>query len=483
MKVLCARLGTLVRKTLRSLQNNGVMPTLKKIFRRVSGKNWIPEDEDGLFAVRDYSDTEDRLWHAPGSAVRQPYDGMVSVVIPTYNGEDELPPLLELLKRQREIGKIELIIVDSGSSDETRAIAERMGEKLVCITQEEFSHSYSRKLGAKQAEGEYLLFMTQDAMPDGEDWLIRLMQPALRDGAAAVSCYERPRPDADLFSRIAAWVWIRVMSGSTDRLTELPEDMAYDSLRRCAQLSDNACLVRRDVYEKLGGHRGAYAEDLDLGIRLLKAGYRLGILSSVAVLHSHSRNPLYYFKRAMVDAISISGMFEDFRMDSIDLYSAVSRIALAACANLLFLNALSDTKEAETPQELCRRTREIYNRNITMLRRKNASEIENFLQTHRAALDPSVQELIEELWQLGKSGYHFEPVLAISQARYIMHNLCPYLSAEGLAAEERIKAEMPLMLWQYFGQSAGYTASACFLNAPDTEGKMERFIKKYQAGV
>ena len=473
-----SRFTALIQKTLRYLRKNGAGQTLRKIVRRISGKNWLAAEEDDLFLVRPFSVPEKEIWHMPEKPV--PYEGTVSVVIPTYNGAHELPGLLDALKGQKGLGGIQLIVVDSGSTDGTAALAEQAGAEVIQITQAEFSHSYARRLGAENASGEYLLFTTQDALPQGEDWLLRLMQPALLDGTAAVSCFEQPREDADLFSLVSVWVWRRLMCGGEDRLTKLPEDTGYQSLRRCAQLSDNACLVRRDIYMDMDGHRGNYAEDLELGIRLLYAGHRLALLNSVSVIHSHSRPPMYYFKRAVVDAVNISAMFQDFVMDSPDLCDVASRAALAACANILYLRELSHG--TETVEELMRHTREIYERNISALRWMKAEEIEALL-FESGELHESVRPFLEDLWRAGGQGYRFAPALAVYQARYIMHYLCPYLHEEKVEADEKVKADIPLVLWQYFAQSAGYTAAACFLNAPDSQGQINAIAKKYQTGV
>ena len=466
------------QKTLRYLKKNGVSMTLKKISRRISGKNWLSRDEDTLHALQPFTVPEEQVWHMPEKLV--PYTGKVSAVIPAFNGAHELPGLLDALKRQKGVGELELVVVDSGSTDGTAALAKQAGAKVIHITQEEFSHSYSRRLGAKNASGEYLLFMTQDALPDGDDWLFRLMQPALLSGAAAVSCYERPRDDADLFSWISAWAWRMTMCGGEDRITALPADSGYDNLRRCAQLSDNACLISKETYFALGGHRGNYAEDLELGLRLLRAGNKLGLMDSVSVIHSHSRLPLYYFKRAIVDAGSIARMFSDFSLDSLDLYSAVSRTAIAACANILYLRELHTA--AEAAPALAEHTRLSFERNIAALRRMKKEQIYALL-FESGELNESVRPFLEDLWQTGSEGFHFNPVLAVTQARYIMHYLCPWLQEQKMAADERMKAEIPLMLWQYFAQSAGYTFAACLLNASDSEGKIKLIANKYQTGV
>ena len=471
-------LSIYTQKTLRYLKKNGVSMTLKKISRRINGKNWVSRDEDTLYILHPFTAPEEQVWHMPEKLV--PYTGKVSAVIPAFNGAHELPGLLDALKRQKSAGQLELVVVDSGSTDGTAALAKKAGAKVIHITQEEFSHSYSRRLGAENASGEYLLFMTQDAFPDGDDWLLRLMQPALLSGAAAVSCYERPRDDADLFSRISAWAWRMTMCGGEDRITALPADSGYDNLRRCAQLSDNACLISKETYFALGGHRGNYAEDLEMGLRLLRAGYKLGLLDSVSVIHYHSRLPLYHFKRAVVDAGSIARMFSDFSLDSLDLYSAVSRTVIAACANILYLRELHT--EEESSVALAEHARECFERNIAALRRMKKEQLHALL-FESGELNDSVRPFLEDFWQAGSDGFYFNPVLAVSQARYIMHYLCPWLQEQKMTADERLKAEIPLMLWQYFAQSAGYTFAACLVNAPDSEGKINIIAKKYQTGV
>ena len=59
--------------------------------------------------------------------------------------------------------------------------------------------------------------------------------------------------------------------------------------------------MRRDIFKKFMFTDLKYAEDLDLGLRLIKNGYKIGFLSSVGAIHSHNRNLLYNFKRSYID--------------------------------------------------------------------------------------------------------------------------------------------------------------------------------------
>jgi len=471
----------LAQKTLRYLRRNGVMPTIKKVLRRVQGNNWLPAEEDALYIQPPCQVLPHERWEMP--EVCEPYSGRVSVVIPAYNGAHELPALLEALGAQTQISDLEIVIVDSGSTDGTPDLARKAGAKVICIKQEEFSHSYSRMLGATNATGEYLLFMTQDALPDREDWIIRMLQPCLVSNAAAVSCYETPKADADLLSHITVWNWKNVMSGGADKLTSLPEDTSYDSLRRSAQLSDNACLVKRSIFMELGGHRGAYAEDLDLGIRLLKAGYKLGILSTVCVVHSHNRPAVYNFKRAIVDGVNIAKIFDDFTLDTIGAAEAVSRICTAACANRLFVRSLAQLVDVQSPADFAEWTRREYNRIIIALKAMSKDKMKDLLFAEGDDLDESVRSFMEVLWQDYAADCKFDGGLAATQGRYLMHTLCPYLEETGMCVDGNMRGEISHLVWQYFGQSAGYTIAAAYLNPADNDPRMDETVRVYSAGV
>lgn len=471
----------LIEKTIRYLRRNGIMPTVKKVLRRLSGSNWLPEEEDALYTQPPCTVSAKELWQMPEICV--PYTGRVSVVIPAYNGAHELPQLLELLQMQNGISDLEIIVVDSGSTDGTDILAEQAGCKVIRIRQEDFSHSYSRMLGAINATGEYLLFMTQDALPDRTDWLLRMLQPCLVSDAAAVSCYETPKSDADLLSHITVWNWRNIMSGGVDKLTELPTDTSYTSLRRSAQLSDNACLVKRSVFMELGGHRGTYAEDLDLGIRLLKAGYKLGILSSISVVHSHNRPALYNFKRAIVDGVNIAKLFEDFRLDTLTTTEAMNRLFTAAVANRMFVRMLDKNVPALSPEDFSEYVRSSYNQIIVSLKGKSSTETESVLFAEGSDLDESVRGFLTILWKDYGTDFRFDGGLAAMQGRYLMHTVCPYLQSVERPLDADLRCELQRLVWQYFGQSAGYNVAAAYLNSTNTDRRIDQTVCQFSSGV
>lgn len=234
----------------------------------------------------------------------------ISVVVPVKNGGDDLQYLLSMIKNQKGFKDIEIITVDSGSTDRSLRISEEFGAKIIEIPPEKHSHSYARNLGAEHATGDYLLFTVQDALPPTTLWLHELFSVVKHNGVAAVSCADFPRETADLFYRVLSWNHYRrvVEIDKQDRIMCKPQDENHLTLRKNGNLSNVACLISRDVFMKYR-FRGNYAEDLDLGIRLIRDGYKLAFLSSTRIIHSHNRPAYYYLKRGYVDNLSIPLMF------------------------------------------------------------------------------------------------------------------------------------------------------------------------------
>jgi O-antigen biosynthesis protein len=69
--------------------------------------------------------------------------------------------------------------------------------------------------------------------------------------------------------------------------------------------------MERSIFQRYMYH-GRYAEDLILGIRLIRDGHRVGMLSSVKVIHSHTRPVGYHVRRVFVDVVFLSDVFPDF---------------------------------------------------------------------------------------------------------------------------------------------------------------------------
>lgn len=102
----------------------------------------------------------------------------VSVAILTYNGEDYIDRILQMLRLQEFDAEFETIIIDSGSTDKTLSIIARYPEvRLITIPNDEFGHGRTRNLAAREAKGEFIAYLTHDAVPGNVHWLRELIDP------------------------------------------------------------------------------------------------------------------------------------------------------------------------------------------------------------------------------------------------------------------------------------------------------------------
>ena len=98
---------------------------------------------------------------------------------------------------------VELLIVDSGSTDGSLDIARRHGARVIEIPQSEFSHGLTRNLAIEEATGDVVVFLTQDSTPASDRWLASMLEGfAQSDDVALVFGPHIARPEhSHVFAR------------------------------------------------------------------------------------------------------------------------------------------------------------------------------------------------------------------------------------------------------------------------------------------
>ena len=111
----------------------------------------------------------------------------ISVVIRTLNEEKYLEELL-LKIRSQEISNLEMeiVIIDSGSTDRTIEIAKKYQCRITYITKEEFTFGRSLNLGSEYATGDILIYISGHCIPINNKWLIKLIDPIINHNAGYV---------------------------------------------------------------------------------------------------------------------------------------------------------------------------------------------------------------------------------------------------------------------------------------------------------
>ena len=88
---------------------------------------------------------------------------LISVIIPCYNYGRFLPDAVNSVLGQKKDGlAVEIIVVDDGSTDDTAAVAQRLGSSIQYIYQENQGPSAARNSGIRIARGDYLVFLDAD---------------------------------------------------------------------------------------------------------------------------------------------------------------------------------------------------------------------------------------------------------------------------------------------------------------------------------
>lgn len=308
----------------------------------------LPQGTANLFKSAPQQ-TRDLRLHPDLDADITPIEATISVVIPTLNAGFEFRWLLRKLRAQKGIRQLEIVIVDSGSQDQTVAWAKAADCRVIEITPAEFSHSHARNLGASHASSDYLIFMVQDAYPIGEYWaygMLRYLLDHAESGLVAASCSEYSRSDSDMMYDSMINTHYRFLGcHEQDRIGDYQGD-EHMALRSRGQLSDVACLISRQLFNRYK-YRGDYAEDLELGIRLIKDGHRVAMLASVKVVHSHNRAAFYYLKRSYVDVVFLVGMFDDFLVPVVESVQGLL-LGIVGCARQV--SALLPSLDTAQPQ-------------------------------------------------------------------------------------------------------------------------------------
>jgi glycosyltransferase involved in cell wall biosynthesis/SAM-dependent methyltransferase len=229
---------------------------------------------------------------------------VVTVAIPVLNGAEYLDEVLGAVQAQDVDHEVELLVVDSGSTDGSLEIAERHGARVHQIPKSEFSHGGTRNLMMALAGGDHVAFLTQDATPAHEGWLAALVEGFGRaDDVAAVFGPHVAREDASHVIKAEMKRhfenWGSGVAIDVQRLDRSPEGLAAYRAEpgKLTFLSSVNFMLARRAWEQVPFRPVPYAEDQLLGRELIEAGFAKVYHPRAVVLHSHHFPPRLFLRR------------------------------------------------------------------------------------------------------------------------------------------------------------------------------------------
>lgn len=244
----------------------------------------------------------------------------LEVLIPVYRPDAKLGHLLHMLNRQKLLPeKIVLMVTkDEGEKAEPEAILARWilesAVPVEChfLSKGEFDHGGTRNAGMDFCDSEFVLCMTQDAVPENVDMTEELLKPFKKDfcGAKGGACGERelvisygrqvPAKDCRLLER-----YTRAFNYPEKSCVKTAADLPKLGIKTF--FSSNVCaLYKKEQFLKLGGfpEKTIFNEDMIFAGRAVKAGYGIAYAAGARVIHSHNLSGREQFHRNFDLAVS-----------------------------------------------------------------------------------------------------------------------------------------------------------------------------------
>jgi rhamnosyltransferase len=202
---------------------------------------------------------------------------LASIIIRTLNEEKHLDEVLSIIEKQDTDGlDHEVILVDSGSDDNTLEIAASHGCTILHITREEFSFGRSLNMGCAAATGEFLVIISGHCVPTDDKWLRNLCQPLIED--AAVYSYSR-----QIGGTTSHYSECRIFAKYFPEQSRIPQEGFY--CNNASSAVKRSAWTRHRFNEELTG-----LEDMELAQRLVKDGDKIAYVAEACVYHLHEES-------------------------------------------------------------------------------------------------------------------------------------------------------------------------------------------------
>lgn len=214
---------------------------------------------------------------------------------------DTLPGVLTAIATQRIDEPVEIVAIDTASTDGTVDFLRTRTTRLLHVEPGRFNHGTTRNEAMAQTTGDLIVLLSQDAQPANDQWLRNLTTP-LRARATVAGTFARQqvRESARAIARHYHANWIGASTES--RLARIDDVGAFQQLppleRMLRCTFDNVCsCIRRDVWARVPFVATPIAEDLEWSLTVMRAGHEIVFAADAVVLHSHERTARYEFQR------------------------------------------------------------------------------------------------------------------------------------------------------------------------------------------
>jgi rhamnosyltransferase len=237
-----------------------------------------------------------------------------SIVIRAYNEGKHIGRLLEGIQHQT-LKDVEIILVDSGSTDGTVSVAESFGAQIVHIRPEEFTFGRSLNLGVQAATREFVVVASAHVYPVYPDWLESLLRPFENDNVALTYGKQRA-PDSAKFSEGQIFhQWY----------PDVSKPKQATAFCNNANAAIRKSLWKQNPYdETLTG-----LEDLAWARWAVAQGCAISYVAEAEIVHVHNETPRGVFNRYRREAMAFKhihpeshfNLYDFFRLTAMNILS------------------------------------------------------------------------------------------------------------------------------------------------------------------
>ncbi len=224
----------------------------------------------------------------------------ISIIILTKNNGRTIGEVLKQIISQQINDPYEIIIVDSGSIDDTIRQISQFAVRYYTIPPDEFGHGRTRNLASEYASGDFLVYLSADAIPANEHWLRNLVSKLQTEDVGATFGRQIPYKDTPPMERF----FIQNNYPLTAKECYLLKDFHLNAF-----FSNVNSAIKHSLWQKIKFSEDIIiSEDYHWAKRAYDNGYRIEYAPDAAVFHSHIYSLIQVFKRYFDSGVSFSQM-------------------------------------------------------------------------------------------------------------------------------------------------------------------------------
>ncbi|HET7143867.1 MAG TPA: glycosyltransferase family 2 protein [Anaerolineales bacterium] len=226
-----------------------------------------------------------------------------SIIIRAYNEEKHIGRLLEGIKLQT-VKDVDVILVDSGSTDATTAIAESFGARVVRISSAEFTFGRSLNLGIKEAKCGFIVIVSAHVYPVYPDWLETLLNPFQDDNVALTYGKQRAPEFAKYSEQQVFHQWYPDLSGPK---------------QKTAFCNNANAAIRKSLWDKNQYDETLTGlEDLAWAKWASEKGHTIAYVAEAEVIHVHNETPRGIYNRYRREAMALRRIYPEAHFNFYD---------------------------------------------------------------------------------------------------------------------------------------------------------------------